>query len=249
MAVRMRRALPVVLAALFASGCATKSDVRNVRDDLYRMQARQDSAMHEIQRQNRLLLDSVRTTMAMTMDTRGTTANQMRQFEQNVSELGQLVGQIMGTLARIEQRLTVMEQRPLGAAGTVTPGGGTAEQYYATGVQKLGEGSFTAALMAFEQLVAEYPQHQRAPDAQFQLGETFYLQEQYDDAYAALEAVVERWPDTERAAAALYRAGAIAEERRDFERARAYYQRVREDYPGSDEARQAQQRLSGLPRG
>lgn len=249
MAVPIRRAVPVLLAAVIAGGCATKSDVRNVRDDLQRMQQRQDSTLREIQRQNRLMLDSIRTTMALTVDTRGTTANQLRQFEQGVGELGQLVGQIMGTLNRIEQRLTVLEQRPAAAAGVVAPGGGTAEQYYSTGVQKLGERSYTAALMAFEQLLAEYPQHERAPDAQFQLGEAFYLQEQYDEAYTALEAVVEKWPDAERAPAALYRAGAIAEERRDFARARAYYERVREEYAGSDEARQARQRLSGLPRG
>jgi tol-pal system protein YbgF len=244
----MRRALPLAAAVLLAAGgCATKSDVRFLREDLQRMQLRQDSVMVEIQRQNRLLLDSVRTTMALTVDARGTTANQLRQFEQNVSELGQLVGQIMGTLNRIEQRMSTIEQRPM--AGGVVPGGGTAEQYYATGVQKLGEGSYTAALMAFEQILAEYPEHQRAPDAQFQLGETYYLQEQYEEAYLALEAVAEKWPDAERSPAALYRAGAIAEERRDFARARAYYERIGASYSGSEEARQAQQRLRGLPRG
>jgi tol-pal system protein YbgF len=245
MAGPMPRTLVFMAATLVLGGCAMKSDIRTIREDLQVMQQRQDSVLLEIQRQNTLLLDSVRTTMALTVDARGTTANQLRQFEQNVRELGQLVEQIMGSLGRIEQRLATLEQRPV--AGAVAPGGGTAEQYYATGVQKLSERSYTAASMAFEQIIAEYPQHERAPDAQFQLGETYYLQEQYEDAYAALEAVAEQWPDAPRAPAALYRAGAIAEEQRQFDRARTYYERVRERYPESEEARQAQQRLRGLP--
>jgi tol-pal system protein YbgF len=249
-------ALPIA-ALLVLGGCATKSDVRVLRTDLQRMQLRQDSVLREIQRQNTQLLDSIRATISLTVSASGTTAAQLRQFQQNVDQLGQLTGQVMGTLNRIEQRLSLLEQRPGGMPGGVpgggvsgggVSGGGTAEQYYTTGMQKLSEGSFTAARLAFEQLIAEFPQHERAPEAQFQLGQAYFMSEQYDDAYGAFDAVAERWPDAPRAPAALFRAGAIAKERRDFPRARTYFERVRQRYPSSDEARQAQRELSSLPR-
>lgn len=253
--VRMGRALPLAAAALLVlGGCATKGDMRTLHDELSAMQQRQDSVLVEIQRQNGLLLDSIRTAMALTVNARGTTTNQLRQFEEHVSELGQLVGQVMNVLNRIDQRVAGLEQRPAGtgrqsaddAAGGLS-GGGTADEYYAAGMQKLNEGSFSSARLAFEQILSEYPDHERAPDAQFQLGELHYLEQQFEDAYEALEVVARNWPGAARAPAALFRAGAIAEERRDFRRARSYYERVLERYSETGEARQARQKLANLP--
>jgi tol-pal system protein YbgF len=244
-----RAGLLLLFVPLLFSACATKGDVRNMRWDLQRMEARQDSVLLEIQHQNRLLLDSIRASIALTVDARGTTAAQLRQFETNVSQLGQLVGQVMGSLSRIEQRLAGLEQRPGGVAAAGAQGGsGSAEEYYGTGLQMLSQQSYATARMAFEQLVREFPEHERAPDAQFQLGQVYYHEQQFDSAYAALERVAEQWPEAPRAAAALFRAGVIAEERRDFARARRYYERVRSAYARSDEARQAQQKLQSLPR-
>jgi tol-pal system protein YbgF len=252
-----RLSLVAALIAPFALGaCAMKSDVRNMQTDLNRMQQRQDSVLREIQLQNRLLLDSIRASIALTVDARGTSTAQMRQFEQNVNQLGQLVGQVMGSLNRIEQRIGALEQRPSGAVGApASPGasasasgGGSAEEYYTTGMQMMSQQAYATARMAFEQLVREFPEHDRAPDAQFQLGQALYQEQQYDEAYRALEQVATQWPQAARAPAALFRAGAIAEERRDFARARTYYERVRRDFAGTDEARQAQQKLQSLPR-
>jgi tol-pal system protein YbgF len=243
----LRLALPA-FALLALGACATKGDIRNLQTDMLRMQHHQDSVLLEIQRQNRLLLDSIRQTMALTVDARGTTANQLRQFEQNLTRFGELVSQVMGTLSRIEQRLTALEQRPAAPApGGARTGGGSAGEYYDTGVQMMAGGSFATARMAFQQLVQEFPDHERAPDAQFQIGETFYREQQWNDAYAAMEAVAERWPQAPRARAALFRAGAIAEERREVPRARGYYNRIVQNYAGTDEARQAQARLRALP--
>ena len=245
------RLIPLAAAGLLVlGGCATKGDVRSLRNEMYWMRQHQDSVLVEIQRQNRLLLDSIRTTMAMTIDARGTTANQLRQFDQNVTQMGQLVGQVMGTLTRIEQRLAALEQRPVSSAaggGGPTSGGMSADEYYQAGMEKMTEGSYSTARLAFEQLVAEFPDHARAPDAQFQIGESYYRDDAYDDAYEAFERVASEWEDAPRAPAALFRAGAIAEEQRSIQRARRYFSQVRERYPDTEEARQAQAKLRSLP--
>jgi tol-pal system protein YbgF len=248
---RVGSALLVVLAS---GGCAMKSDVRMLQQDMLRMQAHQDSVLLELQRQNRLLLDSVRTTISLTQDARGTTGNQLRQFDQSLARFGELVGQVMGSLNRIEQRLTMLEARPAAAAGGTgsdpasASAGGTAEEYYGTGMEMMSQASYATARMAFQQLVQEFPQHERAPDAQFQIGQAFYHEGLFQEAYAALELVPAQWPQSARAPAALFRAGAIAEERRGFVKARGYYDRIVKEYARSDEARQAQQKLRTLPR-
>jgi tol-pal system protein YbgF len=247
------RLVPLAAAALIVlGGCATKGDVRSLRNDMHWMRQHQDSVLQEIQRQNRLLLDSIRTTMALTVDARGTTANQLRQFDQNVTQMGQLVGQVMGTLNRIEQRLTTLEQQQRSSgppAGGPASGGMAATEYYDAGMLKMNEGSFSTARLAFEQLVAEHADHPRAPDAQFQIGESYYRDRAWDEAYEAFEQVATKWPTAPRAPAALFRAGVIAEERRAFDRARRYFTEVRQKYPDSEEARQAQAKLRSLPRG
>ncbi|MBR9990548.1 MAG: outer membrane protein assembly factor BamD [Gemmatimonadetes bacterium] len=243
------RLIPLAAVGLLVlGGCATKGDVRALSQEMHWLRQHQDSVLTEIQRQNRLLLDSISTTMALTVDARGTTANQLRQFDRNVTQMGQLVSEVMGTLGRIEQRLAAIEQRGVSSAGPgPTSGGMTADQYYDAGMQKMSEGSFSTARLAFEQLVAEFPDHARAPDAQFQIGESFYRDRAYDDAYVSMERVAEAWATAPRAAAALFRAGVIAEEQRAFPRARRYFTQVRERYPESEEARQAQAKLRSLP--
>jgi tol-pal system protein YbgF len=244
----MRLILVGAAGLIVLGGCATKGDMRNLRNEMYWMRQHQDSVLQEIQRQNRLLLDSISTTMALTVDARGNMSNQLRAFAQNVTQMGQLVGQVMGTLNRIEQRLTALEQRSRAApAPGPTSGGMSPDEYYSAGMEKMNEGSFSTARVAFEQLVAEFPDHARAPEAQFQIGESYYRDGAWDDAYQALEKVAAQWPDAQRAPGALFRAGAIAEERRAFDRARQYYRRIREDYPDTEEARQAQSRLRSLP--
>lgn len=244
----MRLILLGAAGLIVLGGCATKGDMRTLRNEMSWMRQHQDSVLQEIQRQNRLLLDSISTTMALTVDARGNTSNQLRAFDQNVTQMGQLVGQVMGTLNRIEQRLAALEQRTMAApAPGPTSGGMSPDDYYNAGMQKMNEGSFSTARVAFEQLVSEFPDHARAPEAQFQIGESYYRDESWDDAWDALEKVAAQWPDAPRAPGALFRAGAIAEERRAFDRARQYYGRIREDYPGTEEARQAQSRLRSLP--
>jgi tol-pal system protein YbgF len=249
----MTRRVPVwvatAVAAALLSGCATKRDVRTIQNDIQLMQTRQAELLRDLQQQNRLLLDSIRHTMTLTQDVRGATAGQLREFEQNVNQLGNLVSQVMGTLTRIEQRLATLEQR--GASTTpsgVTAGGGTADEYYDAAMQRMNSQSWGSARTLFEQLVAEFPTHEQAPNAQYQIGETYYQEKAYADAYRELEKVAQQWPSAPRAREALMRAAQIAEEQKDNARARQFYTQVRDRYSGTDEARAAQRKLQTLPR-
>jgi tol-pal system protein YbgF len=242
------RALGTLAAAALLGGCATKRDVRTIQQDIRILQQRQDELLRGLQQQNRLLLDSIRHTMTLTQDVRGSTAGQLRQFEQNVSQLGNLVSQVMGTLTRIEQQLAALEQRSASRAPAGVAGGGTADEYYESAMQRMSSQSWGTARALFEQLVTEFPDHEQAPNAQYQIGETYYQEKAYADAYRELEKVAQQWPTAPRASNALFRAGAIAEEQRDIPRARQYYAQVRDRYRGTDEGRQAERKLQTLPR-
>jgi hypothetical protein len=70
-----RRAMIVALAALALPACATKKDLKNLRDEMVAMQMHQDSLFRETQRQNRLLLVTMRTSFDMQRDAQGQTSH------------------------------------------------------------------------------------------------------------------------------------------------------------------------------
>ena len=248
MATRVLRPGSLLIALLLLGACATKKDVRMLSTEVNAMRVHQDSVLLSIQRQNRLLLDSIRAAMQISLNTGGTTASRLREFDQTVDRLTQLMAQVTTGMGRIdqrlsamEQRLTTLEQRPSQAQ---PQGGPSPDQLMTTGMEKAGEESWSAARLAFETLIQQYPQDERAPIAQYQIGETYVQEKAYADAYRAFEAVAERWRDAPRARAALLRAGVVAqEEERDRARARRYYQRVIDEYPNTDEATVATRRL------
>ena len=64
---RCTRVGAVALMALAGTACATKRDIRDLREQLAAMQARQDSLYRVIAQQNRALMDSVRQTHEMVL--------------------------------------------------------------------------------------------------------------------------------------------------------------------------------------
>ena len=101
---RGRRLAPIACVALMASGCAMKSDVRDLQMDLAGMRAQQDSLYREIQRQNLLLADSVRGGAELIRNTRAQLSNQIRQLNEVVLSLQQLLGQT-------QQRITELREQ------------------------------------------------------------------------------------------------------------------------------------------
>jgi tol-pal system protein YbgF len=246
-----RKLALIAVVALSTGACATKSDIRTLRQDMVAMQRHQDESLADLARQNRLLLDSLRNAMNLQRDAAGQTSHRFQQLETSLARMEEIVGQTIQYINQLNDQLArnVAAQPPGGVpSSSATPdgaptSGGSAEQYYALGVQKLSEGAYATARAAFQQVLREYGNDPRAADAQYQIAESYYAEEQYSEALSALELVPQQWPSSARAAGALYRAGVIAEEMGERSRARDYYREVRQRYPDSDEARQAQARL------
>ena len=232
--------------AVAISGCATKKDVRTLQMDLASMRAQQDSLYREIQRQNLLLADSVRGGAELIRTTRAQLSNQIRQLNDVVISLQQLLGQTQQRITELREQAERANQQPQAVQPPPQTSDQSAEDLYRTGATRLQEKSVTAARLSFEQFLSQYPQHERAPDAQYGLAETYALEEELAEAVNQFVRVAEAYPTSGRAPEALYRAGQISEERNRRPDARTYYQRVVRSYANSPSARLAQQRLDRL---
>ncbi|HEX7119946.1 MAG TPA: tetratricopeptide repeat protein [Longimicrobiales bacterium] len=236
--------------AVVAGGCATKNDLKQLRDEVVEMQVRQDSLFRLLQEQNASILDTLRTSGDLVMRVRGELGYQLQQMEQQLIQIQELTGQSQRRLAELrqqwERRAEQFASAPLPAAGPAEAADTDVETLYALGRQKLQEGAAVTARSAFEQIVSGFPTHPRAPEAQYQIAETYVAEGEFDRALEEFERVIELFPNSPRAAQALYRAGVVSEERGNISDARRYFNRVVSGYPRSEEARLAEDRLRSL---
>lgn len=250
-------AVPLLVAAVL-SGCATKGDIRDVRQDLTRLQARQDSIYRLLQSQNREILDSLQVTTERLLNVRGELADQLTQLQDQLVQVGQLTGQVQVRLNQFDQQLaSLVGQAAATGAGAATggdePGGAgaaaganMAQTYYEIGQEQMGRGNAQTARQAFMAVVDTFPDHPAAPDALRQVGETHVMEGELDEALAAFDEVVRRYQNSDAAPRALYRAGVIAEQQGYTDRARQYYRRVVSGYPASDARRLAEAALDRI---
>lgn len=232
-------------AAVVVSGCATKKDLKQVRDELVVMQARQDSLFREMQRQNRMLLDTIRTAFVMQADAQGQTSFRFNELANQVSRTEEVLVQLQTLIGQLMDRLN----RPIQTApqpGIPAGSSGDAAEAYGMGMTSMQEQSWAAARIAFQAVLDNYPDDPLAADAQFQIGETFAAEGDTVRAVAELQKVEARWSRSARAPEALLRAGILSEESGDKDAARTFYNRILQQFPSTDAERIAREHLNRI---
>jgi tol-pal system protein YbgF len=139
--------------------------------------------------------------------------------------------------------------RPTRPATPRTPprradGAPTADEAYETALGAYRRGSLSTAREGFLEFLRIAPSDERAPDAQFYVGESYSRDP--NAAIAAYQRVVERWPSSPRASAALLRIAKLEIARGDRAEARAHLNQILRSYPRSDEAEEARTQLDRL---
>lgn len=245
----MRRFAPVLGLGL-AAGCALKGDVRKVELQVQEARAelqRLDSA-RAVDRESVLVsLDGLAATLAaqqlLLTQLRGDVRTELQAIRQEIAALQELTGQSQQRLSELRRRLDVAPpDTTVPATADAGPG-----QMYELSLQQYRRGSLATARLGFQEFLRSAPQHDRAPDALFYIGETF-ARENVDSAVVVYEAVVRQYPRSLRAPAALYKLGLIAEQRGDVAAARSHFSRIVAGYPRSDEANLARDKLQRLGR-
>ena len=117
---------------------------------------------------------------------------------------------------------------------------------YDGALEILKEGRYNEAATAFQQFLSKYPGSSYADNAQYWLGEVFYVTRQFESALGEFEKVVTAYPDSSKVADAKLKMGYIRYELKDWDKARELLNQVVQSYPGSTSARLAQERLERM---
>lgn len=249
---RGSRTAPLWLAALvtLSSGCvATKKDVRTIQSDIAALREQHNRALADLQQsvqaQNRMLLDTVRISIDATRTARGDLSNQLRELRETVRILEALLAQLQQRITDAQRQAEMARQeqarQPVNPPSRTNP-----DDLYQQAQVRIADKSWASARLLLEQIVSDFPDHPRAADAQYYLGEIAFQEQEYAEAMTALEAVWQRYPNSPRAPSAMYRAGEAAEAARDRVKAREFYQLVVTRHRNSDEASRAAARLRAL---
>jgi tol-pal system protein YbgF len=135
------------------------------------------------------------------------------------------------------------------AAGSAQPEGpsSTEQAVYAQAFGALKAGSYSIAITGFKDFLGTYPTSSLAENAQYWLGEAYYVNHDYDAAGGAFRSVLKKWPDSNKAPDALLKLGYTQFAQKQFPAAKATLTEVTRKYPGTDAARLAAERLKRIP--
>jgi tol-pal system protein YbgF len=243
----MRQLVAVVVAATLGGCSLTPAEEDPVQVKLRDLEAR----MVRIERvvSNQSLLDMAQRTDAVESDLRALHG----QIEELQNGSDALRKQQRDLYADLEKRVSAAGPMGTGvvgdAGGAGAVAGGGEQAAYSRAFDALKSSNYAGAITGFTQFLSTYPAAQLADNAQYWLGEAYYVTRDYERAAAAFRTVGERWPQSRKSADALLKLGFSQFELKRYAEARTTLSAVTQRYPDSDAARLASERLQRLPAG
>jgi tol-pal system protein YbgF len=137
-----------------------------------------------------------------------------------------------------------------GAAGGAAGGGGqvagsdTVAYQAAFGLLK--DSHFDQAIAAFQQFLVTYPDSSLADNAQYWLGEAYYVNKSFPEALAAFQRVATKYPQSRKVPDALLKVGYCYYELRQWQEAHDTLAQVVAGYPDTPAGKLAQARLEKM---
>jgi tol-pal system protein YbgF len=240
--------------ALVMAGCAVSPE----EDPVYIRMNDLDARVQRIERvlTNQSLLELAQRLDALQADLR--TIRGEVELLQNQSEGGK--AQSRNLYGDLERRLAALET--LGgvgapAAGGLTPpavGGPVAavageQASYDAAFNALKGADYPKAIQNFQGFLSAYPSSPLASNAQYWLGEAYYVTRDYNQAMTAFRKVTTDWPDSRKAPDALVKVGFTQAALGRNAEARTTLEEVTRRYPGTEAATLAADRLKRMTGG
>ena len=140
------------------------------------------------------------------------------------------------------ERLASTKEIPTELRGVSTGMGDLYKDAYET----FHKGDLEGARRKFEAFLKQYPNTELSDNAQFWIGETYYLKKDFERAILEYEKAMVKYPEGDKIPAALFKQALAFFELGDKTNARNLLKRVIEKYPNSDQAEMAKKKLETI---
>jgi tol-pal system protein YbgF len=131
-----------------------------------------------------------------------------------------------------------------GAPREPAPGSAVAEAAYQTALAAFRAREYGQAVLEFLDFLGKYPKHSLAPNAQYWIGEAYYIQRDWRQSLIEFQKVLDYNAPNGRSAETLLKIGLCHANLREAARARAAWQRVVQKHPDSEAATKAKNLLA-----
>jgi tol-pal system protein YbgF len=185
----------------------------------------------------------------------------VNQHEQTMQEIARLRGQLevltnevansqkrqKDFYSDLDARIRKLEPRQVTIDGKEAAVDPNEQRSYEAAVAKFKAGDYKVAAAALSDFVRRYPDSGYAANAQFTLGNAYYMQRDYKNAIAAQETVASSYKDSANAPEAMLMIGTIYQtELKDKKSAKKALQQLVAAYPESSAAQAAKSQLATL---
>jgi tol-pal system protein YbgF len=178
-----------------------------------------------------------------------------RTLEDQTKALGEKIKGIEDRFKGLEEKITGLAAKltemekppptkevPAEVKGVSTSVGDLYKDAYET-FQK---GNLEGARRKFEAFLKQYPNTELSDNAQFWIGETYFLKKDFEKAILEYEKAIVKYPEGDKIPAVLFKQALAFLELGDKTNARNLLKRVIERYPHSEQAEMAKKRLEGI---
>ena len=231
-------------------GCATKSDVRDLQDEVRELYSQQQVLLQQLQTAQRGHNDAISEVARNLQDGRAETARRMSNIEDQLLTIQELAGLSQQQVASLRDQLqrdrTEGRFGPPQAFGPSGGGGDQAVELYEAALTQLQRGTLSAARMGFRQILGQFGSHDLAPEARYYLAEILGREDNTEEAIAAFLEIQEFHPTAPRVPDALYRAGLLHLDLENPDDAEQLFDRVVNTWPDSMAADLARNELRDL---
>lgn len=229
----MKRRLAATERSLVAQQNERSGEMQQRLDDFARRQAEQQAG-----------LDSLR----MEMQTLGGRFEDLNRDGRELRDELALVRDDLGL------KIAALERQGGAPAATAAPTTGIVppqqpEAFYLQGVDLIRkQGKPMEGRRQLQDFLQKHPGHALAPDAAFWIGESYFVQKQYEQAILQYQDVIQKHGEHPRAASALYKQGLSFDALGDRQSARVLLQKLVDTFPMAEETKQAREKLKTLGR-
>lgn len=227
------------LGALGLAGCSL---TRPEEEPAYVKATAVEERVDRIENQNKALLDLQRQLEAVQAEVR----HLRGEFEDFQHEAKASRDQQHDLYGDLDKRLTALDARLASGAAPASPtaAGASAAQgsdhdLYQSALDKLKSRDYTGAEQSFTTFITNYPQSPLVDNAEYWLGETYYVEKRFPEALGAFQRVVREHPDSRKVPDALLKAGFTQYEQKRYREARDYLAKVLQNYADSAAAGEA----------
>jgi len=144
-------------------------------------------------------------------------------------------------LADLEKTISAKEPPP--EPKVTSPAAGS---LYKDAYDTLQRGDLDGARRKFEAFLKQFPTSELSDNAQFWIGETYFLKKDYEKAILEYEKVIAKYPEGDKVSSAMLKQGLAFLELGDKTNGRSLLKRVMDRYPQSEQADIAKKKLESL---